>query len=136
MANVVAKVRGYFGSVLREPGDRFHIDDEIMDDPKRRPKWVEAASAAASPDVVDNADGESVGGEGEGEPKTAKGKGRAKVAPPKAGRKAKPETIQAPEAQPFGDAPAPVRVKNEINDALGSTQPDWIAPGAPVAVAD
>lgn len=127
MANVIAKVRGYFGGVIREAGERFGIDDEIMDDPKRRPKWVEAASAAAAPEVVDNADGEGDGGEGE--PKTAKSKG-------KAGRKAKPETIQAPEAQPFGEAPAPVRAKSEINDALGTTQPDWIAPGAPVAVAD
>lgn len=119
MANVVAKVRGYFGNVLREPGDRFVIDDEIMDDPKRRPKWVDAASAVA--EVAETAEDDTA------DDKSKKGKGKGK---------SKPVTVSAPSAKPFEDAPAPVHVKNEINDALGSTQPDWIAPGAPVAVAD
>ncbi|SDL07439.1 hypothetical protein SAMN05428953_12656 [Mesorhizobium muleiense] len=121
MANVIAKVRGYFGNVLREPGDRFVIDDEIMDDPKRRPKWVNEASASPAPEAVETAEGEAT----DDKPKKGKGKG-----------KGKPETVSAPSAKPFEDAPAPIHVKNEINDALGSTQPDWIAPGAPVAVTD
>ena len=31
--------------------------------------------------------------------------------------------------EPFADAPEPVRVSNEINDATGATQPDWVAGG-------
>ncbi len=118
MASVVALVRGYYGGIIRETGDAFSVDDEIMADPKRRPKWVKPASG-----------GEAQAEEGEVEPAApvAKGKGKGK---------AKAETVQAPEVQPFADAPAPVRANSEINDALGTTQPDWLAPGAPVAVTD
>lgn len=49
-------------------------------------------------------------------------------AAPAAKRKPKADTVAAPTAEPFGDAPAPVRVENEINAALSGTQPDWIAP--------
>ena len=43
-----------------------------------------------------------------------------------------------PTAEPFGDAPAPIRVDNEINNITGGTEPDWIAPpsDAPVQADD
>lgn len=125
MANVKALTRGYFDGIIREYGEVFSIDDEIMDDPKRRPKWVKLASAA----VTEAAEiGEGEGAHDDDADKPKKGKG---------GRKPKPETVQAPEAKPFADAPAPVRAKSEINDALGTTQPDWLAPGTkPAAVTD
>ena len=51
--------------------------------------------------------------------------------------------VEASAPAPFDDAPEPqtvkpVRAKSEINDALGATQPDWVAPGgdAPKPVAD
>lgn len=122
MAKVVATARGYFGGIIREVGDEFGIPDELWDDEKLRPIWAKLSSAAEA---------EADAGEGEidadaDKPKKGKGKG-----------KAKPETVQAPTAKPFADAPAPVRAKSEINDALGTTQPDWIAPGgAPQAVTD
>lgn len=40
MADVVAKARGFFGGAIREPGDRFHVPDEIWSDPARRPRWA------------------------------------------------------------------------------------------------
>ncbi|WP_292131535.1 hypothetical protein, partial [Mesorhizobium sp.] len=95
-------------------------------------KWCKEVSAEDAQAEAEAGEGE--GGEGDGndadDAKPAKGKG-------KGGRKSKPETVEAPEAKPFEDAPAPVRVKNEINDATGGTQPDWLPPsGAPVAVTD
>ncbi|RUX08061.1 MAG: hypothetical protein E5V51_00185 [Mesorhizobium sp.] len=129
VSKVVAIARGYFGGVIREPGEVFAIPAELWADEKLRPKWCREVGAAEAAD-----DGE--GGEGDGDEtavedaKPAKGKG-------KGGRKPKPETIQPADAEPFADAPAPVRAKSEINDALGTTQPDWIAPGGkPAAVAD
>jgi hypothetical protein len=134
MAKVIAKARGYIDNVLREFGEVFHVDDELWADEKRRPKWCKAAGAEDA-HAEDGEAGEGEGGEGGGDkPEDAadkpKGKGGRKP-------KAKPETVQAATADPFADAPAPVRVKNEINDATGGTQPDWIAPaGKAVAVAD
>lgn len=132
MAKVIAKMRGYIDLVLREAGEVFHVDDELWADEKRRPKWCKEVSAEDAQAEAEAGEGE--GGEGDGndadDAKPAKGKG-------KGGRKSKPETVKAPEAKPFEDAPAPVRVKNEINDATGGTQPDWLPPsGAPVAVTD
>lgn len=124
MAKVIAILRGYYGGIIRETGDVFGVDDEIMADPKRRPRWVKPASA----EVVEAAGADETETEDHADDKPKKGKG---------GRKAKPETVQAPETQPFADAPAPVRAKSEINDALGTTQPDWLAPGGkPAAVTD
>jgi hypothetical protein len=125
MAKVIALVRGYYGGTIREAGDVFGVDDEIWADEKRRPKWAKEVGAADAP-AVEAGEGEGAHDDADDKPKKGKGKG-----------KAKPETVQAPEAKPFADAPAPVRAKSEINDALGTTQPDWLAPGgAPQAVTD
>jgi hypothetical protein len=122
MVKVIALVRGYFGGKIIEAGEAFGVPAEIWNDKKLRPKWArepgEADDKAEVEEVADDDD-----------------KPKAKA---KAGKgKAKPETVKAPTAKPFEDAPAPVRAKSEINDALGTTQPDWIAPGgAPQAVTD
>lgn len=47
MAEVIAIGEGYFGKQRREYGDRFEVPDEIMDDPARRPSWVERAAGSA-----------------------------------------------------------------------------------------
>lgn len=107
MANVVAKSRGYFAKVLREPGEVFSVPDDIMDDPKMRPSWVKSLDRSYDVTAADA-------------PEPAKTQGK---------RKAKAETVTAPVAEPFADAPEPVRVVNEVNDATGGTQPDWLAPG-------
>jgi hypothetical protein len=113
MANVIATQRGYFGRVLREPGDAFVVPDEIMADDKLRPSWVRLAKAADLAATDGPAD---------------------KPAKAKPGPKPKAETVTAPVAAPFSDAPAPetVRVTNEINEATGATQPDWLAPGTDI----
>ena len=43
MVDVVATERGYFGSIRREPGERFSLPDALWKDEKRRPKWVRLA---------------------------------------------------------------------------------------------
>ena len=113
MAKVIATQRGYFGKVLRDPGDAFDVPDEIMADDKLRPSWVRLARRA---DLA--ADAEAVAA-----PADAEG-------PKRAGRKPRAETVAAPVAAPFIEAPEPVRVENEINAATGATQPDWVAPAA------
>lgn len=137
MANVIAKQRGYFGGVLREPGENFPIPDEIMEDKKRRPSWVRLAafggkgdhdgdgktggSAASAADKA-AATGAAAADVDADKDKSAKGKGKGGKG------KAKAETIDAPTAEPFADATEPVHVENEIDKALGTIQPDWIAP--------
>ncbi|MDX8537063.1 hypothetical protein RFM23_05425 [Mesorhizobium abyssinicae] len=129
MAKVVAKARGYIDLVFREAGDVFHIADELWADEKRRPKWCREVGAEDAQAEDGEGDGDD-GGKPEADADKPKGKGKGKG-------KNKPVTAQAPEVDPFADAPAPVRVKNEINDATGGTQPDWLPPsGAPVAVTD
>lgn len=111
MAKVIATARGYFGKVLREPGDAFDVPDGVMADDKLRPSWVRLAKAAdaVAPDAP-----------------------AAKADASAGKRKGKPETVTAPVAAPFSDAPEPVRVVNEINEATGATQPDWLSPPADI----
>lgn len=115
MAKVVATQRGYFGKMIREIGDTFDVPDEIMADEGLRPSWVEPVKGRDQ--VADAA------------PVDAAEPARTERAKPGPKPKAKPETVAAPVAAPFIDAPQPVRVENEINAATGATQPDWVAPG-------
>ncbi len=110
MAKVIATQRGYFGRVIREPGETFDVPDEIMADDKLRPSWVQPVKRSAQVEAAADP----------AEP----------AAPVKAKPGPKPKTVAAPTAAPFADPPAPepIRVQNEINDALGTTQPDWVAP--------
>lgn len=116
MTQVIATARGYFGGMLRDAGDVFSIDDEIMSDEKRRPSWVKPAKFGGKGDH-DN-DGK-VGGAKPADD-AEKPSGRAKG-------KAKGETVE--KAEPFADAPEPVAVAkgNGVKEALG-TEPDWVAP--------
>lgn len=113
MADVIANERGYYGSILREPGERFSIPDDVMKDEKRRPKWVRLAAFGGKGDH----DGDGVTG---GATKVEEGK-------PKRGRKAKAETVEAATAEPFADAPEPVSLA-EAQKAMGGVEPDWINP--------
>lgn len=116
MAKVVATQRGYFGRMIREPGDTFDVPDEIMADEGLRPSWVELVKGRDQ--VADAAPGDAT------EP------AKPEKAKPGPKAKAKPETVAAPTQEPFIEAPQPVRVENEINAATGATQPDWVAPAA------
>lgn len=107
---------GYFGGVVREPGAEFDVPDELWADKERRPSWAEAIKFGGKGDH--DGDG-NVGGAKPAE----EAKGRAKG-------KGKGETVEAPTAEPFADAPEPGEAKpkgNGVKEALG-TDPDWIAP--------
>ena len=141
MAKVVATQRGYYGRILREEGERFDIPEEVMANKKLRPSWVKpiggAEQAKAETAVQPPADVQPVDlnamtvkdlralakdrGIGLGADVTTKAEIIAAI---EAG-----PADQAQTAEPFADAPAPVRVSNEINDATGATQPDWVAGG-------
>lgn len=150
MAEVVAEQRGYWGGVVREIGDRFVIDDAIMNDKKRRPSWVRSARGAPKADDDDKSgvvaqfsttDGIVVPEGWEGfsakdkkdlanKINAAIGNDQGKVANVREAEEVITAYLDgAPRTAPFSDAPEPVRVKNEINEATGGTQPDWIAPG-------
>lgn len=100
LVTVVAIARGYFGE-LRDEGDVFQVPEGA------KGSWFRPVTDA---DVAADAPEEAE------KPKRGKGKARA-------------ETVAAPTAAPFSDAPEPVRVQNEVNAATGGTQPDWVAPG-------
>lgn len=117
MADVIANERGYYGGILREPGERFSIPDEILKDEKRRPKWVRLAAFGGKGDH----DGDGVTGG------AASDDAKAETDKPKRGRKAKAETVEAATAEPFADAPEPVSLA-EAQKAMGGIEPDWIAP--------
>ena len=104
MAKVRAISSGYVGLVLREAGDVFEWPEG-----QKLGSWVspakgEAGEVAAVQDADD---------------------GKAK----KGGRKGKAETVEAPTAAPFADAPEPEIAKgNGVEEALGGPAPDWLPP--------
>ena len=109
---VRATEKGYFGSMIREPGDEFVISDEIMEDERRRPSWVEPVKVKVAADADHD--------EADDKPKDKpKGKpGRKKVA--EVGTKADAETEDEDE-----DDPKPKG--NGVVEVLG-VAPDWEAP--------
>lgn len=149
MVNVVATTRGYFGGEVRDIGERFSVPKSIMDDKKRRPSWVVEADGA----VAEPQEPEGNGGDGLAGMKVTELRDFAEQhgidlgdAKKKADIIDAIETAQAgggEEIEPFANAPKPqtvepVRATNEVNDALGATQPDWVAPAgaAPTQVDD
>ena len=152
MVKVVATSRGYIGLILREVGDAFDWPDDL-----KLGSWVKPAAFGGKGDH--DGDGK-VGGSVPARPagdvivpvdwrngSAAERKALAKEisgsAVPNAA--AADEIIEAHVAAnapaPFSDAPAPetvepIRASSEINDALGTTQPDWVMPTGPVAVED
>lgn len=168
MAKVRAFSKGYFGGVIREIGDTFEVPDDIWDDPKRRPKWVKPAAFGGKGDHDgDGKVGGSVPKAGKVESskpagddksavvvpadwqsmKAAERKGlAAKISGEKAPNVEEADKIiaafiEASKPEPFADAPAPETANNGgngVQEALGSTQPDWVEPGtsSPKLVAD
>lgn len=152
MADVRATTRGYVGGVIREHGEVF-----AWPDGNKLGSWVEPVLFGGKGDH--DGDG-NVGGSKPARPagsvavpadwrngSAAERKALAKEisgsAVPNAA--AADEIIEAHVAAsapaPFSDAPAPetaepVRAKSEINDALGTTQPDWVMPTGPVPADD
>ena len=128
MAKVIAHERGYYGGIIREPGDVFEAKGKSL--------WFEPVSGGskakpADPEPAASEDGDLSAMTVKGLRELAKERGIGLGADVTT----KAEIIEAIEAgpdpepaAPFSDAPAPVRVKNEINDALGTTQPDWVSP--------
>lgn len=115
MADVVATQKGYFGGQIREENDPFYVPDEIWNDEKRRPSWAKLDPAKAFGGKGDHDDDGKVGGAKH----TEKPSGRAK------GKKG--ETVEAPAAEPFTDAPEPMTLAQATKD-IGGVEPDWVAP--------
>lgn len=114
---VVAQYRGYFGSIIREPGDAFDIPDDLAADPARRPKWVlpEGGRPWPSAGPTDKADGADAKNKAD---KPAKGKAN----------KAKADEAETPIQQE-----EPVKAPDgSAASELGGGDPDWV----PQAVAD
>lgn len=131
MANVVAVVKGYYGGIVREPGDAFVIPDERWNDKDKRPSWVKLDPSVAFGGKGDHDCDGSVGGS---KPK-AETTADDKPAKNKPGRKPKAETVEAPTSKPFADAPEPQTIV-EAQKENGGIAPDWIAPDAPKPVDD
>ena len=111
---VRASTVGYVGGELRNDGERFMWPAGVP-----LGSWVKPVAFGGKGDH----DGDGLtGGAAPAEPAEGDGKPKGK------GKKGKAETVDAPTAEPFAEAPEPIRVKNEINDATGGTEPDWIAP--------
>lgn len=142
MAEVEATQLGYYGGELRPAGSRFSIPDKVMADDKLRPSWV--VRVGGWPKVADTPD-MAAGDHDDGLEKLTVPELRALAKDRDvtlgAETRTKADIINAlriaeasPDApaEPFADAPAPVTVTNEINDAHAATQPDWVAPGADI----
>lgn len=109
---VRATTVGYVGGEIRQAGERFMWPAGVP-----LGSWVKTVAFDGKGDH----DGDGLTGGSKHAEDAADGK-KGK------GKKGKAETVTAPTAEPFGDAPEPIRVKNEINEATGGTEPDWIAP--------
>jgi len=146
MAKVRATARGYVGGVIRENGEVFEWPAG-----NKVGSWVEPVAFGGKGDHDgDGLTGGSLPSDPAGAVTVAADWRSGSAADRKAlakqitgenvpNAKEADEIIEAHLAASgpgvFGDAPAPetagpVRASNEINDALGSTQPDWIDPGA------
>lgn len=161
MVKVIATVKGYFGSIVRNVGDSFALPDELWEDKKLRPKWVKLDPAVAFGGKGDHDGDGNVGGSlpGAGTGKASASAGAVDVPADwpnlhHAKRKALAKAISgaavtdldaadaiitayvdANKPAPFGDAPEPQTVAQAIK-AIGGIAPDWVDPNAPKAVAD
>ena len=116
MAKVKAISKGYFGGVIREIGEVFEWPEKI-----KLGKWVKPLDGKAEAEAEDAKPAED-GGKAEDSGKAGKGRGR----------KAKPETVDAPTAEPFADNGEPeVAQGNDATEALGGSRPDWLPPDTP-----
>ena len=108
---------GYVGGELRAAGARFMWPAGVP-----LGSWVKPVVFGGKGDH--DGDGLTGGSAPAGDDEDAPKKGKGKKG------KAKPETVEQPDIEPFADAPEPVRVENEVNKATGGTEPDWLPPGA------
>lgn len=150
MAKVVAKVRGYFGGMIREAGEVFTVPDD-----RKAPGWTRPYAFAGKGDH--DGDGKTGGSkpaetpvkktEPDDEPtavvvpadwrngKAADRKALAKAITGKIERHVEDadriieKYVETQKPEPFGDAPAPeTAAGNGVTEALGGVQPDWVAP--------
>lgn len=155
MPKVVATVRGYFGGMIREAGEVFHVPDDA-----KLPKWTRPHAFGGKGDH--DGDGKTGGAK---QPETAK-PGKTEQQPEAdasaghvvvpadwrskkvAERKALAKSItgeavtvvadadriieayvESTKPEPFSDAPAPETIGGSgVTEALGGVEPDWIAP--------
>lgn len=110
MAKVIAVEKGYWGGMIREVGDVF----DMPADEAKFTQWVKPDPATAFGGKGDHDGDGFVGGSKPADEK-----------PAKRGRKAKAETVEGPEAEPFADAPEPTTIA-EAQAELGTIQPDWV----------
>lgn len=141
MTRVVAVSHGYFGGEIREPGDAFDVPDDLWADRKRRPSWAKAAKG-------NDDDGDEFVALVE-QPVATAAKAFSEMTVKELREYAdehsfdisgltrkddiiaamsKDEAVERAGADPFADAPEPVRVENEANKLTGATEPDWVAP--------
>lgn len=148
MVKVVAKVRGYHGGLIREPGEVFDIPEG-----HKLPKWVRNHAGAgkvegeasgpkpaekpvetSKPPVVDPAGAIVVPADWKG----MKASDRKALAKSITGQNS-PNVqeadrvieayVETTKPAPFEDAPSPETVTGSaVMDALGGVQPDWVAP--------
>jgi len=127
MGKFIAIAKAYHGGVIVEVGTPVDWPEGA-----KLPSWLAADNPAAKSEAV----AAPVGNWEAAPVKPVKLTAAQQKAADKATKKAG-ATIAALNTEPFADAPAPVRVENEVNDALGTTQPDWVAPaGGSMAVSD
>lgn len=155
MAKVIATSRGYYGGIVRDPGDSFSVPDDIWSDPKRRPRWAKLDPRSVFGGKGDHDGDGSVGGskpkgggDGDGGSASAvtvpadwqnlKAAERKALAVKISGAPVKnvgdadkivEAHAEASKPAAFDDAPEPTVVEgNGVKEALG-TEPDWIPPG-------
>lgn len=129
MAKVRATQTGYYGRQLRMAGEVFEADGKASwFEPVGGKEQAQADPVAPPQSPADDLNALSV--------KDLRALAKDRGIGLGAGVTTKAEIIAAIEAggsditpEPFADAPAPVRVVNEVNDATGVTQPDWVAGG-------
>lgn len=117
---VRATRRGYFGNILRDPGAEFVIPDELMEDKKRRPSWVERADEAALAD-------EGPAGQGGPPPgSSAPGMNTTGGATVRVKRRGKKTAASGAELTQL--PPVTVPDGTGITEGLGGQAPDWLPP--------
>lgn len=138
MAKVRAAERGYYGGKVREEGEEFDFTG-----PGARPDWMELVAFGGKGDHDgDGMTGGSVPKTG-GKPLTdmtvtdlrevAGARGidlagltkKADILAAIEGGAAKTDTVDAPTADPFADAPEPQTLV-EAQKAMGGIEPDWV----------
>ncbi len=130
MANVVAQERGYFDGLIREPGDGFHIPDEIWNDERRRPSWVKLAPFGGKGDH--DRDGEPGGSRPAPATDDLDAMTKAQLV-----EYAKQHRISIDQSASKAEVLATIKANvetsprgNGIQEALAATQPDWLPGGS------